>query len=81
MTALKSVHIAQIPKSIVYIQTKNSACKIYRLLSVSALNRKRVGLYHADISKANKAFTHREFSRTDSDLKCGCYHCVWFGMC
>ena len=70
MTVLKSVHTAQVPKSIVYTQTKNSACKIYRLLSASALNRKRVGLYHADISKSNKAFTHHEFSRADSDLKC-----------
>ena len=66
MTALKSV---QIPKSIAYAQTKNLACKIYRLLS-SAHNRKSVGLYHADISKSNKTLTHHEFSRADSELKC-----------
>ena len=81
MTALKSV---QIPKSIVYAQTKNSACKIYRLLSSSAHNRKSVGLYHADISKSNKTLTHHEFSRADSELKClvlSVYSCLWIGMC
>ena len=70
MTALKSVCSAQIPKSIVYAQTKNSACKIYRLLSSFAHSRKNVGLYHADISKSNKALTHHEFSRGGSELKC-----------
>ena len=52
------------------LHPKNSVCKIYHLLSASVLNRKRVGLYHADISMQNKAFTHHEFSRADSDLKC-----------
>ena len=61
---------AQIPKCIVYTQTKNSACKVYGFLAASAHNRKSVGLYHANITKSNKVMTHSEFSKADSDLRC-----------
>ena len=37
---------------------------------MSARNRKSVGLYHTNLSKANKVLTHHEFSRPDSDVKC-----------
>ena len=49
------------PKMLIYTLTKNAACKVYELLSKSVHNKQCVGMYHASLSPATKAYMHTEF--------------------
>ena len=59
-----------VPKTVVYTQTKDYACKVYGLLCASTHTRKGVGLYHAAMSKSNKLITHQQFSTSNSSIRC-----------
>ena len=67
-----------IPKTIVFIQTKNTVCKIYSFLILSAFKSAYVGLYHASLTEYTKSHLRQEFHRQVS-LRC-LVSTVAFGM-
>ena len=66
------------PKMLIYTLTKNAACKVYELLSKSVHNKQCVGMYHASLSPATKAYMHTEFQKNGT-LRC-LISTIAFGM-
>ena len=75
---LKETNASSIPKMLVFVQTKNIACKLYGILSLNASKKTFVGMYHASLTSST-----RERVRTDflgcTDLCC-LVATVAFGM-
>ena len=68
LSKLKSCEPKQIPKTIIFCQTKNNVCKVYKCLKSAAKNKLSVGMYHASMTKNTKALVQNEFAQ-DSSLK------------
>ena len=68
-----------IPKSLIYVQTKNMAWKIYNLLSKQAAKHCYVGVYHSDLTTLTKSKIYDEFKSCSSSLRC-LVATVAFGM-
>lgn len=58
---LSSVDIEQIPKTIIFVQTKNMTCKLYSFLRKSTVNKKSVNMYHASLTAATKTELYNSF--------------------
>ena len=76
---LRSPTHTDIPKTIVYVQTKDMACKVYHFLQQAALKRGYVGMYHANLTSHTKSVVHRDFGGPSSSLRC-LVATVAFGM-
>ena len=69
-TMLKTSLTCNIPKVIVYVPTKNIACKVYTFLKAASTNKKLVGMYHANLTQKTKSSTYYDFLSTTSDTQC-----------
>ena len=78
ITSLLSSNVAGMPKTLIFTQTKNTACKVFCLLSNSASKKECVGMYHASLTHETKAYCQREFSENGS-VRC-LVATVAFGM-
>ena len=59
-----------VPKTIIFVQTKNVACKIFAVLKAACIRfPDRVGMYHASNSENTKRQIRRDFMG-QTDLKC-----------
>ena len=76
---LKTISPDVMPKIIVYVLTKNMACKVYHFLKGSSANKQSVGVYHADLTASFKSSVYQEFSRPTSHIRC-LVATVAFGM-
>lgn len=68
-----------IPKTIVYVQTKDMVWKVYHFLQQAALKRCYVGMYHANLTSHTKSVVHQDFRGPSSSLRC-LVATVAFGM-
>ena len=68
-----------IPKTIVYVQSKDVAWKVHHLLQQAALKRCYVGMYRADLTSHTKSVVHQHFRGSSSTLRC-LVATVAFGM-
>ena len=68
-----------IPKTIIYVATKNMAWKVYSTLHREAAKRCYVSVYHADLTSHTKSAIYREFKSSGSSLRC-LVATVAFGM-
>lgn len=75
---LKSDEPTSIPKTIIFTQTKNAACKVYSFLRSLAFKREYVDMYHASLTKCTKSSVQERFSGNTS-LRC-LVATVAFGM-
>ena len=75
---LKTFPSKSVPKTLVFVQTINTGCKLYSWLSQCASSRGLVGFYHASLTQATKAHFHDMFKK-QSDLRC-LVATVAFGM-
>ena len=76
MTELQAKESASIPKSIVFVQTKNVAYKVFASLRNSANDREYISMYHASLTQHTK-----EYIRTGRSSKLRCLVAtVAFGM-
>lgn len=66
------------PKILIYTLTKNSACKVYEMLSKSVHSTQCVTMYHASLTPATKRHIHSEFQK-DGALRC-LVSTIAFGM-
>ena len=76
---LKTVSPNVVPKIIVYVLTKNMACKLYHFFKSSSSNKQSVGIYHASLTQAFKSSIYQEFSSSTSSIRC-LVATVAFGM-
>ena len=67
-----------VPKTIVFVQSKNAACKIFSFLKLSAFRSAYVGMYHASLTEFTKSHLRHEF-RQQGPLRC-LVSTVAFGM-
>lgn len=58
---LKTVSSGTIPKIIVYVLTKNMACKLYHFLGGSSASKQSVRVYHTDLTHIQNALLHLEW--------------------
>ena len=63
---LRSPTHTAIPKTIVYVQTKDMAWKVYHFLQQAALKWCYVGMYHANLTSHTKSVVHRDFGGPSS---------------
>ena len=61
---------SEINKVIVYVPTKNTACKVYHFLRAASTNKQSVGMYHADLTQATKSSVYQDFTRSCSVVRC-----------
>ena len=64
---------------IVYVPTKNTACKVYHFLKAASMDKQSVGMYHADLTQATKSAVYQEFLHSSSVVRC-LVATVAFGM-
>ena len=76
---LKSATYTDIPKTIVYVQTKDMAWKVYHFLQEAALKRCYLGMYHANLTSSTKSSVYQSFKGGSSTLRC-LVATVAFGM-
>ena len=76
---LKSPLPSSVPKTLIFTQTKNIACKIYAWLSQCAGTKTYVNMYHASLTHTTKAHIQEEFSSPNTRLRC-LVSTVAFGM-
>ena len=70
MSSLASVDPSWIPKTIIFTQTKNMACRVYDVLKKSAFKSHYVSMYHASLIQRTKSFVQRQFGTDESCLRC-----------
>ena len=63
LSKLESCEPEQIPKTIIFCQTKNNVCKVYKCLKSTAKNKQSVGMYHASMTRNSKTV---EFAQNSS---------------
>ena len=68
-----------IPKTIVYVQTKDMAWKVFHFLEQTAAKRCYVGMYHANLTSHTKSVVYQDFRGSSSSLRC-LLATVTFGM-
>ena len=76
---LHSPSSENVPKTIVFTQTKDLACKIGYILQQAASRRSYVDVYHANLTHHTKSSIQDAFCRAGSDLRC-LVATVAFGM-
>ena len=67
------------PKTIIFTQSKDLACKIAYTLQQSAAKKNYVGVYHASLTQHTKCAIQEGFSSATSSLRC-LVATVAFGM-
>ena len=70
---------SSVPKTLIFTQTKNIACKLYAWLSQCAATKTCVNMYHASLTHTTKAHIQEEFSSPHASLRC-LVSTVAFGM-
>jgi superfamily II DNA helicase RecQ len=70
---------ALIPKTILYVQTKDMASRLYSYLVGESVNRSFVGVYHASLTPQTKSTVYKVFKSGTSCMKC-LVATVAFGM-
>ena len=70
MSTLASVDPSEIPKTIIFTQTKDMASKVYDVLKKSAFKSHYVSMYHASLTQRTKSFVQRQFGTNESCLRC-----------
>ena len=60
---------AEVPKTIIFCQTKNDAAKVYALLLKSAYSKHSVSMYHSSITQGTRTRVQEKFS-TGTELRC-----------
>ena len=70
MKCLRSMSPESIPKTLLFAQTKNAACRIYQMLHQAAVKKEYVGMYHADLTKQTKLSMQQAFSGVQSNMRC-----------
>ena len=75
IASLQSKEILSVPKTIVFVQTKTMACKVFASLHRSAVGREHINMYHASL----KEYVRTEFAKSGSKLRC-LVATVAFGM-
>ena len=78
-TLLKSTSTYDIPKTLLYVSSKNMACKIYHFLKIASSDKHSVGIYHADLTRSYKSSVCQQFSAVTSRMRC-LVATVAFGM-
>ena len=78
LTSLLSSTTSEIPKTLIFTQTKKSACKLFCLLTNSSSKRGAVGMYHASLTSETKLYCQRDFAK-DGSIRC-LVATVAFGM-
>ena len=76
---LTSLLPSSVPKTLIFTQTKNIACKMYGWLSQCAATKTCVNMYHASLTHTTKTLIQEEFSSPQADLRC-LVSTVAFGM-
>lgn len=71
--------LLKIPKTIIYCQTKDNACKVFSFLKKASKAKHAVGVYHASLSELHKTFVQTTFQSSTSELRC-LVATVAFGM-
>lgn len=67
------------PKTIIFVQTKTIACKVFSLLKAASVSvPDRVDMYHASNTEGTKVQVHRDFSG-QTQLRC-LVSTIAFGM-
>ena len=66
LSKLESCEPEQIPKTIIFCQTKNNVCKVYKCLQSTAKNKQSVGMYHASMTRNSKTVVQNEFEQNSS---------------
>lgn len=67
-----------IPKTLIFVRTKNNACKVYGVLNTAACHSSYVGMYHASLTNQTKEKVRTDF-QGDTKLRC-LVATVAFGM-
>ena len=67
------------PKTLLYVSSKNMACKIYHHLKAASGDKQSVGIYHADLTPSFKFSVYQQFSALTSRVWC-LVATVAFGM-
>lgn len=75
---LKTLSPASVPKTIIFVPTKNVGCKLYSWLSKCTTSKHSVYLYHASLTQTTKVHIQSMF-RKQCDLRC-LVATVAFGM-
>lgn len=61
-TLLKASSTCDIPKILLYVSSKNMACKVYSFLKAASSKKHFVGIYHASLTQAYKHSVYQQFS-------------------
>ena len=69
MEQLGSAEIQSIPKTLFFTQTKNTACRVYSILSRAAHSASYVSMYHASLTPTTKRDIRTAFQRED-EIRC-----------
>ena len=75
---LQSASPSSIPKTLVFVRTKNDACKVYGILNKAACSDGYVGMYHASLTNETKENIRADFQGI-TKLRC-LVATVAFGM-
>ena len=68
-----------VPKMIIFCQSKDAAVKIYRFLSGSAYRKESVSMFHASLTQNTKRVIQEKFQSSTCILRC-LVATVAFGM-
>ena len=68
MSTAKDVN--DVPKMMIYTQTKDVTCKVFSYLRKSAPQKHWIGMYHASLTEKTKVFMQRQFQNNESQLRC-----------
>ena len=79
MAVLSSPTPLQIPKTVVFCQTKDKASRMHELLRSCAYQKSVVSMYHASLTQQTKSFIQQTFLSINSQLRC-LVATVAFGM-
>lgn len=70
---------SDIPKMLIFTQTKDMTCKVYSFLMNSVSKKHWIGMYHASLTQVTKSFIQRQFQNDESELRCS-VATIAFGM-
>ena len=65
MSTLASVDPSEIPKTIIFTQTKDMASKVYDVLKKSAFKSHYGSMYHASLTQRTKSFVQHQFGTNE----------------
>lgn len=63
-------HPKEVPKTLIFCQTKDAVCKVYKLLSKADCTGKLVSMFHASLTQATKSHMQHSFQSSSSGLRC-----------